>query len=101
MVLVTNFIINQEEIAKDCENIDKPIMQCHGTCQLAKSLEQEEDKKPDPTITHAEVIIVFYQQKVQPKSEWIAGSEISEPTLFFYEEQLSSGFEQSIDHPPS
>lgn len=45
VVIVFGFYVNQEEIAAAlCVNKDKPAMQCHGQCHLAKQLQQQDKK---------------------------------------------------------
>jgi uncharacterized protein YlzI (FlbEa/FlbD family) len=44
-----NFYLNQKEIAAiECENKDRPEMNCNGKCYLAKQLE-----KADARVVHA------------------------------------------------
>ena len=41
-VIVVDFYANQDYIAKNlCENRDKPMMHCHGRCQLRKRLNRD------------------------------------------------------------
>lgn len=51
VMIVFGFYANQKVIAATlCENKDKPILKCEGTCQLAKKLkaqEKKENQNPD------------------------------------------------------
>ena len=43
-LLVIDYTINKEFIAKNlCENRSKPMLRCHGKCQLMKKMAAEED----------------------------------------------------------
>ena len=45
-VIVFGFYANQSRIAATlCENRDRPVLKCNGTCQLAKKLKQQEKKE--------------------------------------------------------
>jgi hypothetical protein len=49
--IVAKFLNNQDFIAQNlCENKDKPVLKCNGKCQLAKELEQNEEKQTNQTI---------------------------------------------------
>jgi hypothetical protein len=44
-VIVADFYANQDYIAKNlCENRDKPMMHCGGTCHLRKRLAREDNQ---------------------------------------------------------
>lgn len=43
-VIVTSYYTNTEAYAKNCENKAKPVLKCHGKCQMMKKLKQEENK---------------------------------------------------------
>lgn len=43
-VILTSYYTNTESYAKNCENKAKPVLKCHGKCQLMKKLKQEENK---------------------------------------------------------
>ena len=46
VVIVFGFYANQSSIAATlCENRDRPVLKCNGTCQLAKKLKQQEKKE--------------------------------------------------------
>lgn len=100
VIIVADFIYNQDFIAQNlCENIEKPILKCNGKCQLAKELEQNEEKQPQQTIPKIEVSIfiaadkpaaincesIFYQTRDFPNPE-------TERTLI--------GALSSVFHPP-
>lgn len=46
VLIVFGFYANQSRIAATlCENRDRPVLKCHGQCQLAKKLKQQEKKE--------------------------------------------------------
>ena len=46
VMIVFGFYANQSRIAATlCENKDRPVLKCNGTCQLAKKLKQQEKKE--------------------------------------------------------
>ncbi len=43
-VIMLDYRLNTAAYAKNCENKAKPVMKCHGKCQLAKQVKAEEKK---------------------------------------------------------
>ncbi len=57
-----NYTINKDFIAKNfCENREKPKLQCHGKCHLAKKVKSqaEQEKKTPSNVKAAEEIVLF------------------------------------------
>ena len=48
-LLVIHYLMNKEYYATVlCENVDKPKMKCHGTCQLQKEIKEQEKNEKGP-----------------------------------------------------
>lgn len=45
--IVADYYAHKNKYAQNCENKAKPIVRCYGRCQLAKKLQQEEQKKQE------------------------------------------------------
>lgn len=97
--VVTNFLINRDFIAQNlCENIDKPELNCHGTCFLNEELEKDTERKSDKTSTKFEVLVagsieevkIYLSKPIQHKKEFLKAD--SEVELY--------GFYNPIFHPP-
>jgi hypothetical protein len=41
------YIINPEAFAKNCVNKAKPVLKCHGKCQVMKKMQEEEKKEQE------------------------------------------------------
>ena len=44
-LIVMNYYANTTAFAKNCENKNKPVIKCHGKCQMMKKLKAEEKKE--------------------------------------------------------
>lgn len=101
--IIASFKIRQAEIAaKLCENLNKPELDCAGTCYLKKQLndlQKEEQKLPD-TIKKTEITWFYspvfslqipYYQVVNQKIE----------NNYFYKNRIAQGYSYAIFHPPS
>jgi len=97
--VVSNFLINRDYIAANlCENIDKPELECHGSCFLDKELEKDTERKSDEESSKFEVLVagsieevnVSISKPIRHKKEFF--NAISEAEL--------NGIHKSIFHPP-
>lgn len=99
-VIVAEFVWNQDYIAQNlCENIDKPVLKCNGKCQLAKELEQNEEKKSNQTIPEIEVsffIMNDFHFEYPEKTAFI--TEKTFPNT--QSEMILSGIHGTVYHPP-
>lgn len=43
-MIVAAYYLNKTAFAKNCENKEKPALQCKGKCQVAKKIQEEEKK---------------------------------------------------------
>lgn len=70
-VIVIDFYANQDYIARNlCENRDKPVMHCGGTCHLRKRLAHEDNQdknNPERRLENSsEVLFIEDQSAFQP-----------------------------------
>jgi hypothetical protein len=100
LIIVINFRINQEYIAKNlCEKKDEPESCCHGKCELKKQLDEEDKKENFPETTFKDKF--EKQNYYTPTLNVFASSEsVSEPN-FNYISSISSTGLSEIFHPPS
>jgi hypothetical protein len=42
--VIADYYVNTVKYEKNCENKEKPKLQCHGKCQMMKKLQEEEQK---------------------------------------------------------
>jgi len=103
-----NFYINQQEIAAiECENKDRPEMNCNGQCYLAKQLKKADEElaskkeKQEHSLSQIKVIegslfIPFETPKYELESVLLLSSKS------FYTYNQTYQLEQSTDffHPP-
>jgi hypothetical protein len=103
-----NFYINQQEItALECENKDRPEMNCNGQCYLAKQLKKADEElaskkeKQEHSLSQIKVIegslfIPFETPKYELESVLLLSSKS------FYTCNQTYQLEQSADffHPP-
>ncbi len=95
-----HYELNIEEITnKFCENIEKPELNCHGSCHLKKQLIQTNEPNP------AEQETIFYVHEIQLFSSTELdyqtinpNSSIHHKTLFKLGYSFLTGFD--IFHPP-
>lgn len=59
--LVVDYYARTDVYAANCENKDKPVLKCHGKCQMAKKIQQEEKKDEQNP-----------ERKVENKVEWLS-----------------------------
>lgn len=46
MLLLGDYYLNPQSYLAQCENRDKPKMDCNGKCQLAKKIQQDTQEEP-------------------------------------------------------
>jgi hypothetical protein len=54
-VIVLDYYSNTAAFAKNCENKAKPVLGCHGKCQMMKTLKGEGKKEQDNPQKKAEI----------------------------------------------
>jgi hypothetical protein len=99
LVIVINFRINQEYIAKNlCEKKDEPESCCHGKCELKKQLAEEDKKENLPATTFKDK---FEKQNYYSPAlnVFAAGQFLSKPN-FNYISSAGSSELNEIFHPP-
>lgn len=91
------FLINQEKITTElCENKDKPELECHGKCHLAKQLEKESETNTTSTSYKKISVVLFFVENVvaiTPKAQ----------TKYFYQpysSKLLNGHSYRVSPPP-
>jgi len=101
LAIIINFEANREYIAKNlCEKKDEPDSCCKGSCQLNKSLEQEEEnEQPVPGA------------EIKEKFETLNCTLSDKDQFFIYETQITFvdyyrltkpvAISNSIFHPPN
>lgn len=104
-----NFYLNQKEIAAiECENKDRPEMNCNGKCYLAKQLEKADNELADKKEKQEHSISIL---KLVETSVFVENWKLKfEVPAFNIEEELASYYYSSsynlllksdIFHPPT
>jgi len=103
-----NFYFNQQEItALECENKDRPEMNCNGQCYLAKQLKKADEElaskkeKQEHSLSQIKVIEgSLFVPLETPKYELATVLLLSSKSFYTYNQTYQ--FEQSADffHPP-
>jgi len=102
VVLVTQFYVNQDFIAKNlCENRDKPQMHCNGKCCLKKQLARsgKEQAPGQRTQNSKQVINLFWHQSsfaVQQRYQVVTRQK-----YFTRNESGTFSFHHAVFHPPT
>jgi hypothetical protein len=99
LIIVINFRINQEYIAKNlCVNRDKPDSCCEGKCELKKQLDEEDKKENLPANTFKDK---FEKQNYYSPAFNILAANNSEATPDFkYLSPKTNSHLQQVFHPP-
>ncbi len=100
LITVAAYEVNKEYIAKNlCINKNKPKSHCNGKCHLMKELQKEEKKKDSPanSLKDKNETIQFFESP----TENLLGDESNSLVVdFFYLENKTFNFKNSIFHPP-
>lgn len=100
MFLMARFYAAQNAIAaKLCENKNRPMMKCHGKCQLSKALaktEGEEKGLPSLKLKAEEFVASNSSMPVLYPVYWITISTYLPVTV----PAFSKGFGHGVFHPP-
>lgn len=76
--LCVDYQVNREKYEKDCVNKARPLLKCNGKCQLAKKIQEEEQKKQEEA------------QKGAPKADYLLSSRHFFPQLEFIKIKASN-----------
>jgi len=96
-----DFLVNQDYIAENlCENKDKPIMQCNGSCQLQMELEKDDERKETSAKHQVEIIPTLVAQEVF-EFQNTAPICLLEKPHFYTLQSNTVGFVSPIFHPPT
>lgn len=99
LIIVINFKINQEYIAKNlCEKKDEPESCCHGKCELKKELAEEDKKENLPATTFKDKF--EKQNYYSPSISVLANRQTTSQPNFNYISSVSSTGLDEIFHPP-
>lgn len=100
-VILINFKINQAYIAYNlCENRDKPEMNCAGSCQLSKQMEQttETEKQLPPNLNLRDLTLFGpIAQHLQPSISFTRQNENGAACVLG---ETLRGFLDTLFHPP-
>ncbi len=103
--LLVSFKIRQAEItAKLCENLNKPELDCAGTCYLKKQLKAIEEQEKQLPQNLKEKEIVLYCDNFFPSFQFTAFIEVvfvEKNYNNFYLTMKSISYHSDIFHPPS
>lgn len=100
LIIVINFRINQEYIAKNlCEKKDEVDNCCHGKCELKKELAEEDKKENLPATPFKDKF--EKQNYYSPSISVLASDQTEDKPNFNYISDLSSTGLTEIFHPPS
>jgi hypothetical protein len=101
LFILVDYYGNTAAYAKNCENKDKPMMHCNGKCQMAKKLQQEENKDKQNPNRRAdnkdEVLLSAKSFFATVPPSWQQPYKINYPFLFDGKEIKMP---RSIFHPP-
>lgn len=99
LIIVINFQINQEYIAKNlCVNRDKPDSCCEGKCELKKQLDEEDKKQELPANTFKDK---FEKQNYYSPTMSVLNANSSEATPNFkYLSYITDSGLRQVFHPP-
>jgi hypothetical protein len=100
-VIVVDFYANQDYIAKNlCINRDKPMMSCHGRCQLCKRLAHEDSQdKNNPERRTENRNEVFFKEE-QSAFLSLPFRNVSELAYSILPAQALTDRASAIFHPP-
>jgi len=104
-----NFYLNQKEIAAiECENKDRPEMNCNGKCYLAKQLEKADNELADKKVKQEHSISILklvetsvFVENWKLKFEVPAINTEKEFASFYYTSSYSLLLKSDIFHPPT
>jgi hypothetical protein len=104
-----NFYLNQKEIAAiECENKDRPEMNCNGKCYLAKQLEKADNelaaKKEKQELSISilkQVETSVFVENWKLKFEVPAFNTEKELSSFYYSSSYYLLLKSDIFHPPT
>ena len=103
--IVLSFKIRQAEIAaKLCENLNKPELDCAGTCYLKKQLKKIEEQEKQLPQNLKDKEIVWYCNNFFPTfqfSTFIETMFVEKNYNSFYLTMKPASFHSDIFHPPS
>ena len=60
LIIVMDYYINPAEYEANCINKKKPLLKCHGKCQMVKKVNQEEQKDKDNPVRKFENSFSLY-----------------------------------------
>lgn len=104
-----NFYLNQKEIAAiECENKDRPEMNCNGKCYLAKQLEKADNElehkkeKQEHSISILKLIETsVFVENWKLKFEVPAFNTEKELASYYYSSSYYLLLKSDIFHPPT
>jgi hypothetical protein len=103
--IVLSFKIRQAEIAaKLCENLNKPELDCQGTCYLKKQLKELEEQEKQLPQNLKDKEVVLYCNNFFPTfqfSTFIETIFVEKNYNSFYLTMKPASFHSDIFHPPS
>jgi hypothetical protein len=101
LVIVSNFLLNQDYIAKNlCVNKEKPVLKCNGKCHLAKELKENEEKKTEKVEIKIDLSLYVPSEKELYACEKIEFTTKSSSN-FVCSQKILTGFLSTTFHPPS
>jgi hypothetical protein len=104
-----NFYLNQKEIAAiECENKDRPEMNCNGKCYLAKQLEKSDNELADKKEKQEHSISILklvetsvFVENWKLKFEVPAFNTEKELASYYYSSSYNLLLKSDIFHPPT
>lgn len=93
-------LANESFAARFCENLDRPELECHGSCQLRRIQEEA----PAPLPESVRVLPFFPEQSYLPAGTAWVRSELPQQrrrSPARRAEKLCTGFFPPVFHPPS
>jgi hypothetical protein len=98
-MIVLEFEMNKEYIAANlCENREKPVLKCGGSCQLAKQLAEEDDASKSSAYQVKFQEVVYMDDAADFHCKNISDKVNAFSTLYYISYYIEPTF--SIFHPP-
>lgn len=99
LIIGANYLINFDYISKVlCINQDKPELECHGKCHLAKEIKKDSERKTEKINSEQEEVY-FIQDNYSFAFEKSVLTESVE-NFASYQFNIIESFQTDIFHPP-
>ena len=99
--LVADYYLNTSQYLKNCVNKAKPVLKCSGKCQLAKKIQQQQEREQTAPERKSEIKIQLLCFRPYFAAAATNQPIIVVPIIPYQEYHLRTGYPRAVFQPPS